>query len=62
MTPPKKDCMGQDIDTVFIDGKTANGSWAYMTELTHSMIGVGLGIGKGQKYVKQPDGRWLKIG
>lgn len=34
----------------FVDGKTKQGSWALMCPLCHIMYGVGLGLGKGQKY------------
>jgi hypothetical protein len=27
----------------------------------HTNHGVGLGVGKGQKFVRQDDGRWLKV-
>ncbi len=40
------------ITTVFVDGKTKNGPWARMCVPCHNAKGVGLGLGKGQKYVK----------
>ncbi len=44
------------------DGKTKMGPWANMSEWSWNKYGVGkLGIGSGQKYKKQPDGRWLKV-
>jgi hypothetical protein len=45
----------------FIDGSTVFGPWANMCPDCHSRHGVGLGTGRGQKYEKQEDGRWLKI-
>lgn len=33
------------------DGKTNMGPWAYMCETHFKMIGVGLGLGKGQRLV-----------
>lgn len=45
----------------FIDGKTAMGPWANMCGACHYKFGMGLGIGKGQRYEKQPDGRWAKM-
>jgi hypothetical protein len=42
-------CDGE-IDTMFIDGKTIMGSWAYMCPGCHETVGVGLGTGRGQKY------------
>jgi hypothetical protein len=49
------------IGDTFIDGKTTIGPWGIMTPANHERLGVGLGTGRGQKYVKQTDGRWLKV-
>mgnify|MGYP001602994687 CR=1 FL=1 len=35
---------------VFIDGKTHKGPWAVMCDPCHRLHGVGIGLGKGQKY------------
>ncbi|KKL72817.1 hypothetical protein LCGC14_2081130 [marine sediment metagenome] len=40
----------QYLKDIFIDGKTSRGPWVIMCAGCHSMEGVGLGIGKGQKY------------
>ena len=48
------------IDT-FIDGRTDMGAWAFMCPSCHASHGYGLGIGKGQKYQKQTDGKWQKV-
>jgi hypothetical protein len=50
----------QDWNGVFIDGITQGGKWANMCTECHRRYGHGLGTGKGQRYEKQPDGRWLK--
>ena len=34
----------------FIDGRTNQGVWAIMCPRCHSMVGRGLGVGRGQKY------------
>lgn len=34
----------------FIDGATVMGPWAMMCETCHVRVGMGLGIGRGQKY------------
>lgn len=49
-------------DTI-IDGATAQGPWALMTPRSWRMHGrfTTLGLGRGQRYVRQPDGRWLKV-
>lgn len=50
------------IDDVFIDGKTRMGPWACMSPTSFKVFGIGkLGLGFGQKYQKQADGRWLKV-
>lgn len=56
----EKDDLGVPIDGVFIDGATIVGPWAIMAPATFKKLGRGLGMGKGQQYEKQPDGRWLK--
>lgn len=54
------DDFGNAIHDTFIDGKTRLGPWGLMTPEAHAALGCGLGLGRGQKYVKQADGRWLK--
>ena len=44
-------CHASITDT-FIDGRTIHGPWANMCPTCHKEIGVGLGTGRGQKYVK----------
>jgi len=57
---PGKDDFGIPIIDVFYDGKTRAGPWAFMTPAAFANYGVGLGTGRGQKYERQADGRWLK--
>jgi hypothetical protein len=57
-----EDDFGDPIVDEFIDGKTVFGPWAIMTPHTFKIKGVGqLGTGLGQRYVKQRDGKWLKV-
>lgn len=56
----KVDSFFDPIVDTFIDGATIRG-WAIMTPASHAEHGMGLGMGKGQKYQKQTDGRWLKV-
>jgi hypothetical protein len=59
-TPRRKMWMGSQPDrcqicstpfsTVFIDGRTAFGSWALMCPCCHRDQAIGLGTGEGQKY------------
>lgn len=58
---PKRDDFGLAIDKVFFDGRTQQGPWAIMTPYSWRAYGVGrTGLGRGQKYEKQTDGKWLK--
>lgn len=66
--PPKKcDICGCSLTGYksFVDGRTKNGRWAIMCELCYVKHGVGLGVGKGQKYemkvIKDGDKEWIKI-
>lgn len=50
------------IEDVIIDGKTKYGPWALMSPKSYEEHGIGrLGLGFGQKYKKQANGKWLKI-
>lgn len=53
------DCGGEFTNGVMYDAKTQYGPWGNLCQACFSRIGVGLGIGYGQKYVKQADGKWL---
>jgi len=56
------DDFGDKFTDTMIDGKTNMGPWANMTPRSWAKHGVGqFGVGLGQLYKKQPDGRWLKI-
>ena len=39
-----------EFKTSFVDGRVRGGRWALLCEDCHSHYGVGLGLGKGQKY------------
>jgi hypothetical protein len=47
--------------TVVVDGATRMGPWALMCHDCFTRHGIGIGLGVGQRYQKQPDGRWLKV-
>jgi hypothetical protein len=56
------DDFGRPYRGVMIDGATKQGPWANMSEASWLVNGLGrLGVGYGQKYKKQADGRWLKV-
>jgi len=57
--PTRCDICGKRIKNIFIDGKTRMGPWAFMCPECHRRFGVGLGVGRGQKYVKNGE-EWVK--
>lgn len=59
--PEECDICHTSLTTTFIDGATTYGPWGCMCVSCHAMDGRGLGTGHGQKYERQPDGRWLKV-
>lgn len=61
--PTVCDTCSNPIHDVFYDEKTTmSGRWGCICETCHTLgPGLGkLGPGLGQKFEKQPDGRWLK--
>lgn len=38
-----------------------SGRWGNFCHSCFQAVGSGLGTGKGQKYAKQADGKWLKV-
>lgn len=59
--PLKCDLCGKGITTVFVDGKTVYGPWANMCPQCHGAFGIGLGLGKGQRFKLQIDAKFLKV-
>jgi len=59
--PTTCDLSRAPITCEFVDGRTIRGYWAIMHPDAHRLYGVGCGTGKGQRYKKQPDGKWLKV-
>ena len=56
------DDFGSPYRDVMYDAATTMGPWANMTQESFERYGRGrLGLGLGQKYQRQPDGRWLKV-
>ena len=45
------DCCGKKDLTEFIDGNSRQGGWTNFCPSCHKIHGIGLGIGKGQKYI-----------
>lgn len=48
--PKTCDICHRPLKRFFVDGRTRQGPWAIMCSLCFESHGVGLGIGKGQKY------------
>ena len=56
------DDFGIPYNNVMYDAKTKMGPWANMSEESWmKFTNQKLGLGIGQKYKKQIDGRWLKV-
>lgn len=60
--PAKCQLCQQPLDDKMFDACTQSLGWAIMCQVCHLKHGRGLGVGKGQQYEKQADGRWLKTG
>lgn len=61
--PTECDICAKPLKTEVVDGKMnrqAGGHWAYMCVPCHTLQGVGLGVGRGQRY-KLVNGDWIKI-
>lgn len=46
--------------TVFADMRIVRGPWGCLCPTCVARFGMGYGVGLGQEYTRQPDGRWLK--
>jgi len=55
------DFCGENNLKTLIDGKTIFGPWAVMCEFCHLTKGIGIGLGKGQKYISDGKGSLIKI-
>lgn len=60
---PDLDDLGNVIHDEFYDGRLRGSTaWGLMTPDAWSAAGCGkTGLGNGQRYKKQPDGRWLCV-
>jgi hypothetical protein len=54
------DICSREIKREFVDGKTVMGPWALMCRRCVGSYGVGLGLGRGQKYL-DVGGRWAEV-
>ncbi len=59
---PDVDTYGNPIHDEFVDGKSmGTNQWGLFTPTVYAVIGSGFGTGRGQRYKKQSDGKWLKV-
>lgn len=56
------DVCGVKINGTCVDGRTRMGPWGLMCLKCHRTHGVGLGVGKGQRYTRRADGTFWKEG
>ena len=50
-TPTHCDICGREIKNEFVHGKTFKDSWGIFCPKCHKVVGVGLGVGRGQRYL-----------
>ena len=60
--PEHCDVCTKPFGKMMYDAAMMNGRWANMCQTCFNRHARGLGVGKGQRYSKQEDGRWLKTG
>ncbi len=63
-TPEKCERCGDKIEDVFVDGQLRHLGcwiWGYACPICHAKHGCGFGKGRGQKFQKQPDGKFMKV-
>ena len=52
--PTSCDICGDAIASEFYDGATQYGRWAFMCVNCWRIVGVGIGAGRGQRYIQHP--------
>ena len=57
----RSDVSGRVCEEFLVDGRTRGGPWAVMTVDEHARLGVGLGVGRGQLYKRDGEGRYWKV-
>ncbi len=61
MGETKCDVCHHECGKELYDAKTKFGGWATLCQSCYIAMGVGIGTGLGQKYEKQPDGKYVKV-
>lgn len=59
--PNRCELNGETIKDEFVDGALRNGVWGILCPECHKNFGVGLGTGRGQRYKKREDGKFVKV-
>lgn len=59
--PDKCDLCGDKITFEFSDAKVPRGRWGILCPVCVGKHKVRFGLGFGQRYKMQKDGRWLKV-
>lgn len=52
---------GDEFNGAVYDARVSNGQWGLICQQTFDAMGCKLGLGRGQKYEQQADGRWLLV-
>ena len=55
------DFCGRGIKETLYDAKTKLGPWATLCAYCYTGLGVGLGTGKGQKYIEDNEGHFVAL-
>lgn len=50
---------GRKFDGVMYDARLPGGSWGLICQATFDDYNLSLGVGRGQKFELQPNGKWL---
>ena len=59
--PTKCDLCDEPLGKDFVDGQTRTGQWGILCPQCHHDEGRGLGVGRGQQYLRTPEDKWLKV-
>lgn len=52
---------GEPFDGIMYDAHLPRIGWGNWNHRTFTIMGGRLGLGQGQRYEQQPDGRWLMV-
>jgi hypothetical protein len=58
-SPNTCDICSRELTKSYSDARSPVGSWANFCPSCAKLHGVSYGVGRGQRYIRQPDGQWL---